>query len=66
MVRSRIELVGAGNGATVGTGSWSIVRGTKAYTGVRGGGRLAVVVVTPDGLTSSQYEGLVAARSEQT
>lgn len=59
VVRSRIELVGAGNGTTVGTGSWSIVRGTRAYAGLRGGGRAAVVVMTPGGFTSSQYEGLV-------
>jgi hypothetical protein len=61
VVRSRIELVGAGNGATVGTGSWSLVRGTKGYAGVEGGGRIAVVVMTPGGSTSSQYEGLVSA-----
>jgi hypothetical protein len=66
VVRSRIELVGAGNGTTVGTGSWSIVRGTKAYAGLRGGGRVAVVVVTPRGLTTSQYEGLVTAPGEKT
>lgn len=61
VLRSRVEFVGAGNGTTVGTGTWSIVSGTKAYAGMKGGGRVAVVAMTPGGDTSSQYEGFVAA-----
>jgi hypothetical protein len=58
VVRWRVEFVGAGNGNTVGTGTWSLVRGTGAYAGVTGGGRLAAVVYTPKGLTSAELEGL--------
>ena len=59
VIRWRMEFVGAGDGNTVGTGTWSIVRGTGAYTGASGGGRVAAVAVTPRGFTSSQYEGFV-------
>jgi hypothetical protein len=58
-LRWRVEFAGAGDGATVGTGTWSLVRGTGAYAGARGGGRLAAVVMTPRGFTSAQFEGLV-------
>jgi hypothetical protein len=57
VIRWRMEFVGAGNGNTVGTGTWSLVRGTGAYAGASGGGRVATV--TPRGFTSSQYEGFV-------
>lgn len=66
VVRSRLEFVGAGDGATVGTGLWAIVRGTKAYAGLKGGGRAAVIVMTPGGVTTSQYEGLVLAPGGRT
>jgi hypothetical protein len=59
VIRWRMEFVGAGDGNTVGTGTWSLVRGTGAYTGGFGGGRVAAVAVTPRGFTSSQYEGFV-------
>jgi hypothetical protein len=59
VLRWRMEFVGAGDGHTVGTGTWSLVRGTGAYTGASGGGRVAAVAVTPRGFTSSQYEGFV-------
>ena len=58
-IRWRAELVGAGEGSIVGTGSWSLIRGTGAYAGASGSGRFAVVVMTPRGLTSSQFEGFV-------
>jgi hypothetical protein len=61
VIRSRAEFVGAGNGSTVGTGAWSLLRGTGAYDGATGGGRVAVVVATPRGFTSSQYEGFLRA-----
>ncbi len=60
-IRWRVEFVGAGEGATVGTGSWSLLRGTGRYTGLTGGGRLAAVVMTPRGFTSAQFEGLLRA-----
>jgi hypothetical protein len=60
-LRWRVEFVGAGDGATVGTGRWSLVRGTGVYAGVTGAGRLAMVVMTPRGFTSAQFEGLLRA-----
>ena len=39
VIRSRIEYVDAGNGYHVGTGTWTIVRGTGQYARVVGGGR---------------------------
>jgi hypothetical protein len=39
--RARIEHVDAGNGYEVGTGTWEVVRGTGAYAGITGGGRVA-------------------------
>jgi hypothetical protein len=41
LVRYGVEWVNAGNGYTVGTGTWKIVRGTGAYEGITGGGRSA-------------------------
>jgi hypothetical protein len=60
-VRWRVEFAGAGDGNTIGTGTWSLVRGTGVYAGVKGGGRLAVIVMTPRGFTSAQFEGLLRA-----
>jgi hypothetical protein len=60
-IRWRVEFVGAGLGATVGTGSWSVLRGTGRYAGLTGGGRLAAVVMTPRGFTSAQLEGLITS-----
>jgi hypothetical protein len=39
--RARIEHVDAGNGYQIGTGTWQVVRGTGAYAGITGGGRVA-------------------------
>ena len=64
-IRWRLELAGAGEGSTVGTGTWSLVRGTGAYAGATGGGRLATVVMTPRGFTSAQFEGLLQASSTE-
>ncbi len=41
VVRVRIEHVDAGNGFNIGTGTWRFVRGTGAYAGMTGGGRVA-------------------------
>ena len=38
-LRFRIEWVGAGNDYRVGTGTWTVVRGTGRYAGLTGGGR---------------------------
>src|SRR5262245_55045016 len=40
--RASIEWVDAGNGYSVGTGTWRIVRGTGEYAHLTGSGRLAV------------------------
>lgn len=39
--RARIEHVDAGNHFNIGTGTWEVVRGTGAYAGITGGGRVA-------------------------
>jgi hypothetical protein len=39
--RARIAHVDAGNGYQIGTGTWEVVRGTGAYAGITGGGRVA-------------------------
>ena len=41
VMRVRIEHVDAGNGFHIGTGTWTFVRGTDAYAGITGGGRVA-------------------------
>jgi hypothetical protein len=61
-LRERLEVVGAGSGYLVGTGTWSFVRGTGDYTGVSGRGRLAAVR-TLAGNTSALYEGLARTGS---
>jgi hypothetical protein len=58
VVRHRIEWVNAGNGYTVGTGTWTIVRGTRAYAHVTGGGRSAYSWL-PRGFVSARAEGFV-------
>jgi hypothetical protein len=60
-LRWRGEFVGAGGGNTIGTGTWSIVRGTGAYVGVTGGGRLGCVVFTQRSDTTMQLEGFLTA-----
>jgi hypothetical protein len=56
--RARIEWVDAGNGYSVGTGTWKIVSGTGVYSHLTGGGRLALSW-PPAGLVSWRAEGLV-------
>jgi hypothetical protein len=41
VLRVRIEHIDAGNGFHIGTGTWRFVRGTDAYAGLAGGGRVA-------------------------
>ena len=41
VVRTRIEHIDAGKGFHIGTGTWQFVRGTGAYAGMKGGGRVA-------------------------
>jgi hypothetical protein len=46
----------AGSGYVIASGPWSVVQGTKAYKGARGGGR-ASAVVTFRRQISTRYEG---------
>jgi hypothetical protein len=41
VVRARIEHIDAGKGFHIGTGTWTFVRGTGVYAGLKGGGRVA-------------------------
>jgi hypothetical protein len=41
VLRVRIEHIDAGSGFHIGTGTWRFVRGTGAYAGITGGGRVA-------------------------
>jgi hypothetical protein len=45
-IRIVLEWVDAGNGRTIGTGTWKIATGTKAYAHIKGNGRLGVVAST--------------------
>ena len=45
-LRLRIEWTDAGNGDTIGTGTWRIASGTAAYADLAGNGRLSVVAET--------------------
>jgi hypothetical protein len=59
-MRLVIAWVGAGNGYTIGTGTWRIVSGTGAYEHLEGNGHIAVS--WPDALPSwqsSRADGLV-------
>lgn len=59
--RARVEWVDAGNGYTVGTGTWKIVRGTGAYRQLQGSGRLAISW-PPGEVASWRAEGNVVLR----
>jgi hypothetical protein len=61
-IRFRIEWVDAGNGYGVGTGTWKVVRGSGAYTGLTGSGRSAHAWL-PHGLVSWRAEGFLSLRS---
>lgn len=56
--RASIEWVDAGNGYTVGTGTWTIVRGTGVYQHLEGNGHVALLD-TGEASLSSRAEGLV-------
>jgi hypothetical protein len=61
VLRYRVEWVNAGNGYTVGTGAWKVIRGTGAYAGVTGEGRSAATWLR-DSFVSFRAEGLVQGR----
>jgi len=60
-VRYRIEWVDAGNGYSVGTGTWRVVRGTGAYAHVTGSGRSAHAW-PPSGFAGGRSEGFLITR----
>jgi hypothetical protein len=59
VMRVRIEHVDAGNGFHIGTGTWRFVRGTGAYAGITGGGRVANAWRT--GALSERRDGFLTA-----
>jgi hypothetical protein len=61
IVRYRVEWANAGNGFTVGTGTWKIIRGTGVYKGITAGGRSAGAW-SRDHFVSVRAEGLVRDR----
>jgi hypothetical protein len=58
-IRFRIEWLDAGRGYTVGTSTWTVVRGTGAYAGMTGHGRAAQVWIPPDHPASFRADGFV-------
>jgi hypothetical protein len=61
VIRYRSEYVDAGNGYHVGTGTWTVVRGTGQYAKVDGGG-LSGNVWLDRGPWSSRDEGFLTVR----
>jgi hypothetical protein len=61
LMRFRQEYVEAGNGYHPATGTWKVVRGTGAYKGVTGGGRLGHVWLEWNDHWSSRLEGFLIA-----
>jgi hypothetical protein len=59
-IRLQVDFVSAGNRYQVGTGTWSIVRGTGVYAGLTGGGRSALVN-PPGKFGFARHEGFVTA-----
>ena len=59
--RARISWLDAGNGYTIGTGTWKLVQGSGAYAHLQGHGRLAIDWPAL-GETSWQAEGYVGHR----
>jgi hypothetical protein len=59
--RAQISWLDAGNGSTIGTGTWKLVDGTGAYAHFKGHGRLAVEWPAP-GETTWQAEGYLGPR----
>jgi hypothetical protein len=58
VLRLRVEWVDAGNGYSVGTGTWRVVRGTGAYAHLTGSGGSALSW-PPGGFASAQSQGFV-------
>jgi hypothetical protein len=59
MARFRLEWTEAGNGYSVGAGTWKVIRGTGDYKGLAGNGRSSHAWVTR-GPVSWRVEGLLS------
>ena len=59
VIRSRVEYVDAGNGYSVGLGTWKFVRGTGQYAQIAGSG-WGGHMFTATGPWSDRYEGFLA------
>ena len=60
VLRQRIEWADAGNGYSIGTATWKVIRGTGAYKNVTGGGRSASSWL-PNGPVSWRAEGFLTS-----
>jgi hypothetical protein len=58
VLRERIEWADAGNGYSIGTGTWKVIKGTGAYKNVTGHGRSASSWL-PSGPVSWRNEGFL-------
>jgi len=59
VISSRTDWVDAGNGYSVGMGTWKVTRGTGQYAGVTGGGRSGAVYVARGPTFSGRDEGFL-------
>ena len=59
--RNQIGFVDLPDGWAVFTGTWKVIRGTGAYAGLSGGGRVAGVSLA-NGNTKAQFEGFLSPK----
>ena len=59
--RNQVGFVDLPDGWAVFTGTWKVIRGTGAYAGLSGGGRVAGVSLA-NGNTKAQFEGLLSSK----
>ena len=59
--RNQIGFVDLPDGWAVFTGTWKVIRGTGAYAGLSGGGRVAGVSLA-NGSTKAQFEGFLSPK----
>jgi hypothetical protein len=60
VLRERIEWADAGNGYSIGTGTWKVIKGTGAYKNVTGSGRSASSWL-PNGPVSWRNDGFLTS-----
>jgi hypothetical protein len=60
VLRERIEWTDAGNGYSIGIGTWKVIKGTGAYKGVTGAGRSASSWL-PSGPVSWRNDGFLTS-----